>query len=56
MPSLQKKTSMNDALYAAISSFFKKEFGNDCGWAHSLLFAAELTMFKKKEKKSLDVE
>lgn len=55
MPSLKRKanTTMNDALYAEISSFFKDNFGADCGWAHSLLFAAELTMFKlKPEPKS----
>jgi N-glycosylase/DNA lyase len=48
MPSLKRKanSSVTDALYGEISNFFKDQFGADCGWAHSLLFAAELTMFK----------
>lgn len=47
MPGLVKgSASMSSQIYDKISSYFKDEFGEDCGWAHSLLFAAELTMFK----------
>lgn len=64
MPSLKRKanSSMTDALYGEISSFFKDHFGADCGWAHSLLFAAELPIFRlpaakrKAAKKEEDEE
>jgi N-glycosylase/DNA lyase len=45
MPSLRKK-KLNDAVYLEIGEFFRGLFGSYTGWAHTLLFAAELSFFK----------
>lgn len=45
MPSLRKK-KLNDTVYVEIGDFFRKLFGPYTGWAHTLLFAAELSFFK----------
>lgn len=41
--------TMNDKIYRAIGDKFRSLFGSKAGWAHSVLFTAEL----KKTKKSL---
>lgn len=58
MPSLKRKanSSLTDALYGEISSFFKDHFGANCGWAHSLLFAAELPIFRLPKRKAAKKE
>jgi N-glycosylase/DNA lyase len=47
IPSL-KKEKLNATNYGKIQNFFQELFGDYCGWAHTLLFADELTFFKKK--------
>jgi hypothetical protein len=46
MPKLGKKT-LNPTVYTEVGDFFRDRFGPLAGWAHSILFAAELTSFKK---------
>lgn len=44
MPNLRKKSgSITESIYKEVGGFFKAEFGDHCGWAHSLLFAAGRT-------------
>jgi N-glycosylase/DNA lyase len=50
MPSLKNKT-LNDKLYDDIWEFFKNKWGDKCGWAHTVLFAAELSVFKEPSNK-----
>jgi len=52
IPGLDKK-KMSTEVYAQIRSFFSSTFGELAGWAHTILFAAELSPFKKgvQEKK-----
>jgi len=45
--SSKEKVSMNDKIYSNVVSIFNKNFGDHCGWAHSVLFAAELPAYKK---------
>ena len=42
MPNLQSQRngSITDSVYKSVGGFFKNEFGNHCGWAHTVLFAA----------------
>ena len=40
---LQK--SLTPAVYAAVGDIFRNRFGEKAGWAHSVLFAAELPQF-----------
>lgn len=39
--------SLNDRLYKEIGDKFRQLFGDKAGWAHSVLFTAELRPFKK---------
>jgi hypothetical protein len=45
MPSLKGK-SLNPRLHAEIAAFWREKFGRFAGWAHTVLFAAELAAFK----------
>ena len=40
------KVSINDKIYNEVSSLFLRIFGDYCGWAHSVLLAAELPAYK----------
>eukprot|EP00029_Vermamoeba_vermiformis_P005020 TRINITY_DN1624_c0_g1_i1.p1 TRINITY_DN1624_c0_g1~~TRINITY_DN1624_c0_g1_i1.p1 ORF type:complete len:221 (+),score=56.80 TRINITY_DN1624_c0_g1_i1:915-1577(+) len=46
IPKLGKK-SLNPQIYVEVGDFFREKFGDLAGWAHSILFAAELSSFKK---------
>jgi len=46
MPKLGKK-SLNSHIYTEVGDFFREKFGDLAGWAHSILFAAELSSFRK---------
>jgi len=48
MPKLRGK-KLTQPFYEEIGDFFKGKFGDKCGWAHTILFAAELTTFKEKD-------
>jgi len=45
LPKLKAK-KLNDQIYEEIGEFFKTRFGNECGWAHTILFANELSIYK----------
>jgi len=45
LPRLKAKR-LNDQIYEEIGEFFKTKFGNECGWAHTILFANELSFYK----------
>lgn len=34
-------------IYTEVGDFFREKFGDLAGWAHSILFAAELSSFRK---------
>ncbi|XP_049851648.1 N-glycosylase/DNA lyase-like [Schistocerca gregaria] len=40
------KRKKNSSTYQYIADFFKEKFGPYCGWAHTILFAAELKTFQ----------
>eukprot|EP01032_Pedospumella_encystans_P019533 gene19533-22207_t len=40
--------SLTPAVYEAVGAEFRRRFGNYAGWAHSVLFAAELGAFKDR--------
>ena len=45
-PSLRSVKSLTPAIYARVGDIFRAKFGAHGGWAHSLLFAAELPQFR----------
>lgn len=51
---LKGKKSVSDKIYQEVVTFFQQKFGSHAGWAHSVLFTADLSDFKDaagKEKK-----
>ena len=46
-PSLPDPKSMTPSLSARIGGLFRDRYGSHAGWAHSVLFAAELPQFRK---------
>ena len=38
----------NEEVYGQIGDFFRGRYGKYSGWAHSMMFAAELNIFKEK--------
>ncbi|XP_067125601.1 N-glycosylase/DNA lyase [Centruroides vittatus] len=46
LPHLKTKKTMTDKIYLEIGNFFRNRFGKYAGWAHSVLFAADLPQFK----------
>ena len=45
-PTLASRKSLTPAVYEAVGDLFRSRFGSYAGWAHSLLFAAELPQFR----------
>ena len=45
-PTLREAKSLTPAVYERVGDLFRTRFGAEAGWAHSLLFAAELPAFK----------
>lgn len=43
-----KHSSLTAATYAAIGNLFRKLWGKEAGWAHSVLFTADLRAFSEK--------
>ncbi|XP_038063512.1 N-glycosylase/DNA lyase-like [Patiria miniata] len=50
MPSLNKTKSLTDKVYKEIGAFFRGLFGEYAGWAHSVLFSADLKKFQSKSE------
>lgn len=46
-PNLQKALSLTPSIYEQVGDLFRDRFKARAGWAHSVLFAAELPDFKK---------
>eukprot|EP01118_Nematostelium_gracile_P012670 TRINITY_DN465_c0_g1_i1.p1 TRINITY_DN465_c0_g1~~TRINITY_DN465_c0_g1_i1.p1 ORF type:complete len:378 (-),score=80.47 TRINITY_DN465_c0_g1_i1:13-1146(-) len=44
-----KNAKLNDKTYLEIGDFFRTKFGDQCGWAHTLLFASDLSLYKDKD-------
>jgi hypothetical protein len=44
--SLQAAKSLTPTIYERVGDLFRDKFGSHAGWAHSLLFAAELPTFR----------
>ncbi len=47
LPELQGR-SLTERVYWLIGDFFRQRFGDYAGWAHNLLFAAELPAFRRR--------
>lgn len=47
MPKLKQAKSLTDKLYDEIGDFFRSLWGDYAGWAHSVLFTADLRQFKE---------
>lgn len=43
MPLLRQSTSLTRKTYEKIGDFYRQRFGQHAGWAHSVLFSAEIT-------------
>jgi len=54
--SLTMAASLTPTIYARVGELFRSRFGSHAGWAHSLLFAAELPMFQSRLPPALRVE
>eukprot|EP00045_Choanoeca_perplexa_P023182 m.12553 g.12553 ORF g.12553 m.12553 type:complete len:421 (-) comp9977_c0_seq1:101-1363(-) len=44
-PTLSQAKSLTPTIYKRVGDLFRERFGTHAGWAHSLLFAAELPLF-----------
>jgi hypothetical protein len=48
MPHLADSKSLTPRIYDSVLAHFKDKFGSHAGWAHQILFAAELNTFKDR--------
>lgn len=55
-PSLSQCKSLTPTVYERVGSLFRERYGAHCGWAHSLLFAAELPQFRSRLPAELQEE
>lgn len=46
MPELKARKSLTDKIYKEIGEYFRELFGEYAGWAHSVLFSADLKKFQ----------
>merc|ERR1740130_919613 len=53
---LQSAKSLTPTVYARVGKLFEDRFGEHSGWAHSLVFAAELPQFRTLLPKALQEE
>ncbi|CAL3968718.1 hypothetical protein PZA11_004706 [Diplocarpon coronariae] len=51
-----KHKSLTKATYDAVGDHFRQLWGKEAGWAHSVLFAADLKTFSERLKAKLEVE
>lgn len=47
LPKLHETKSITDTVYRVVGDFFRSHFGIHAGWAHSVLFTADLLAFRK---------
>ena len=55
-PALHKALSLTPVIYEQVGDLFRQRFKLHAGWAHSVLFAAELPEFKKRLPLAMQVE
>jgi N-glycosylase/DNA lyase len=53
---LSQKKSLTPVMYEDVSSIFRRLFQEKAGWAHSVLFAAELPLFRQLLPHSLQLQ
>jgi N-glycosylase/DNA lyase len=51
-----KHSSLTAATYAAIGNLFRKLWGKEAGWAHSVLFTADLKAFSDRVVAKVEVK
>ncbi|KAL5011314.1 hypothetical protein ScPMuIL_009865 [Solemya velum] len=56
LPKLNQSKSLTDRLYGEIGDYFRALWGPYAGWAHSVLFTADLKKFKGTEKVKKEME
>ena len=52
LPHLKQYKSVTDKVYMEIADHFRKLYGSYSGWAHSVLFSADLRHFQTLNDKS----
>ena len=52
LPHLRERKSVTDKVYAEISEHFRALYGDYAGWAHSVLFSADLRHLQNIDKKN----
>jgi len=50
IPSLKNTKSLSSKMYDEVADTFRKVYGQHAGWAQTVLFCAELKIFKNKEE------
>lgn len=53
LPHLHVRKSLSDQVYHSIGNHLQETFGHYAGWAHSVLFASDLTKFKSSSNKGM---
>jgi len=51
-----KHSSLTTATYDAVANHFRKLWGKDAGWAHSVLFTADLRAFSERLSTKAEVK
>jgi N-glycosylase/DNA lyase len=51
-----KHKSLTKATYDAVGNYFRQLWGKEAGWAHSVLFAADLKTFSERLTTKLEVD
>ena len=54
-PTLKACGSLTPAVYERVGELFRTKYGAHAGWAHSLLFAAELPQYRSALPETLQV-
>ncbi|XP_060806599.1 N-glycosylase/DNA lyase [Amyelois transitella] len=55
LPHLRGKKNVTEKMYVEIGDHFRKLYGDMAGWAHTVLFCADLKKFKQNENDAPDV-
>ena len=53
MPTLEDRKTVTPLVHKEVGDFFRARFGPLAGWAHSILFAAELKEFQNVKEKGV---
>mmetsp|Transcript_295 Transcript_295/g.635 ORF Transcript_295/g.635 Transcript_295/m.635 type:complete len:424 (-) Transcript_295:39-1310(-) len=55
-PSLAETKSLTPKIYQRVGDLWRSRYGEHAGWAHTILFAADLSKFKTRKEEALGVE